>query len=206
MRLLITGTPCTGKTTLSLAIAKQLGCPLLAVNDLVSQMRCYSFNRRKEKEVEMSVLSRALKKILLAFEGKDLVVEGHLLTECSKLPCDKVLVLRCDPRVLQRRMDARAYYSQKIADNVTAEVIDYFQVKAEDAYASKVLQLDCTTPLSAKTVLRRLKGKKSDFVDWTPLLLAGKLSSLKAKRKENVTAQRKEKKPRRQEEKLIPFA
>lgn len=177
MRLLVTGTPCVGKTTLATRLSQLLDCPLVRVNDLVDEIGCYKIEEKEgAKIVDLRVLQRRLKKLLekVATRKENVVVEGHLLCDV-RLPCEKILVLRCDPRVLEKRMKKRRWRKEKISENVLAEILDYCLINSEQNYgAKKVLQVNFTKPLAAERVL----AGGSDFVDWTPLLLKNRFGKL----------------------------
>jgi adenylate kinase len=162
MRLLITGTPCTGKTFVAKKIAQLLKARFVDVNKLISEKKL-SVKRKgeREKTVKLKALERVLKKILA--KEKNVVVESHLLCEI-RLPCDKIVVLRCNPQVLEKRLKLREYPLWKIKENVLAETLDYCLVKTEENYSKHViLQVDNTRFLSAKALLVK---KRSDDVRW----------------------------------------
>ncbi len=172
MKLIITGTPGVGKTSLARELAARENWPLVEVNELVSQLGCYK-RVGGEKEVDLRVLQSALKKILS--KQKNAVVEGHLLCEFN-LPADKVSVLRANPKALVSRLEKRGYSKQKIDENLFSEFLDYCLIKAERNYPkNKVLQLDCSKKISAKNFFKKLSAKK---IDWTPLLLSKKFGYL----------------------------
>jgi broad-specificity NMP kinase len=112
--------------------------------------------------------------LLKEFSGKkSLVCESHLLCEV-KLPCDLILILRCNPLVLEKRLAARKGYSRnKIAGNCLVEALDYCSLKAGENYSKgKILEIDFTKP-SLERVLKALKSRKGDSVNWSKELLKG---------------------------------
>lgn len=161
MRLLITGVPGCGKTALAKKISKALKAKLADVNGLVVENGIYSTSARKEKLVDLKKLERILRK-LLAKEG-NIVIESHLLCEMP-LPCDKIIVLRCNPLVLKKRLEKRGYPLWKVRENVLAEMLDYCSIRVSENYKkNEILEVNFTKPLSAGAVLRKKKG---DRVEW----------------------------------------
>ncbi|MFH0922893.1 MAG: AAA family ATPase [Candidatus Micrarchaeota archaeon] len=162
MRLLITGTPCTGKTVLAKQIAILLKANFVDVNKLILDKKLFVKKKgEREKTVKLALLAKELKKILS--KEKNVVVESHLLCE-MRLPCDKIFVLRCEPKVLEKRLKKRKYPEWKIKENVLAETLDYCLVKTEENYSERaILQVDNTVFLTAKSLLAR---KKQDSVNW----------------------------------------
>ncbi len=184
MRLLITGTPCTGKSTLGLELSQLLGCPFVRVNDVVDQLGCFKLDKKEgTKIVDLKILEKNLKKILLNFgrkagrgknggNNKNIVVEGHLLCDV-KLPCEKMVVLRCDPVLLEKRMQKRKWSKAKISENLLAETLDYCLTNSEQNYGKKkVVQIKFTNPPSVKKAWQKIAASKGDEVDWTRRLLA----------------------------------
>jgi adenylate kinase len=180
LRLVLTGTPGTGKTSIARAIAKKTGAKLIDANALVKRGGLWA--NRAKREADLAALKkeilREIKASLAAREG--FVAEGHLLCE-FRVPCDACVVLRCEPRVLSRRLKARGYARRKIAENVLCEILDYCLVRSERAYGARagarVIQVDATrraTPqkiLAAVRAIRAVRRARSAEVDWTPLLL-----------------------------------
>jgi len=157
VKLAITGTPGTGKTTLAKSIAELLGLPLIQANELAKENGLV--------QTDGSVNTQQLHDFLLEKIKKEsgFVVEGHLLCEFA-LPVDYCLVLRCNPVQLEERLRKRGYEAEKLRDNLECEALDYCLVNAEGHYDC-VVQLDNTLFLTAKEALRRLNS--GDEVRWS---------------------------------------
>lgn len=171
MRLLVTGTPGTGKTTTAKALAKLARAKLVDVNALIKEKKLFEKRARgeSEKTVKLAALKRALEKILKT--EKNVVVESHLLCEI-RLPCDAVIVLRCHPLELEKRLRARGYPLWKIRENVLCETLDYCLIKALEQYGGKrVKQIDFTKPLGVRALFKKILAGESDSVNYAPLLL-----------------------------------
>jgi adenylate kinase len=84
----------------------------------------------------------------------------------------KVVVLRSDPRVLEKRLRAKGWSARKIQENVLAELLDSCLIAAIGYYGAKrVLQFDTSSSnlkesiASVTTAL--LKGtERRPQVDW----------------------------------------
>jgi adenylate kinase len=116
----LTGVPGTGKTEVARLLAERLGANLISIVELVKQKKVKaSFDKkRKTWAVEIADLEKVVKKELKPGIN---IVEGHL---SHFLIADLVFVLRCDPRILRRRLARRRWPAAKIAENVDAELTD----------------------------------------------------------------------------------
>ncbi len=132
MRLVITGTPGTGKTVLAKKAAERFRLPLYPATAIAKKMRW----------VKRGVANlRKLREYYSSLPG-GFIAEGHLLCEFP-VPGAKCLVLRTQPCELEKRLKARGYSKRKTRQNVECEVIDYCLLKAEENYG-EVLQADNT--------------------------------------------------------------
>ena len=176
LRLIITGTPGTGKTAIAKALAKASGAKLIQANEIVKRKRLW-FNRAKHEADLRALKTEILREIKAAKKsGAGFVAEGHLVCEFA-LPCDECVVLRCEPAALARRLKKRGYARSKIAENVLCEILDYCVIRAERAYGEKrVVQINATNRVSPEKLLEALQAngpKKSrrEECDWSSLLL-----------------------------------
>ncbi|MFA6213658.1 MAG: AAA family ATPase [Candidatus Micrarchaeia archaeon] len=165
--LLITGVPGTGKTTLARALSQKSGAALLEINELAELLGLYSHTDPSDgaKVVRLPELARELTGAMDS-EKKSIIAEGHLGCE-AKLPVQKVLVLRCDPKELRQRLAPRSYPPQKLSQNALSEALDYCTVQSEKHYgARKVWEIDTTgkTPAQvlqeAEAIISGRKRKK----------------------------------------------
>jgi len=153
MRILITGTPGTGKSSVAREISKRKGWPLLSLKEVAERHRCIIRKEGKEKIVDTAKLRKAT---LRELKGKeDAVVEGHLGCEFS-LPVDFVFVLRTHPSELRKRMRRRRYPRKKIEENLMAEMLDYCTQVSKRHYRVPVLEADTTGRDARQTATRIL--------------------------------------------------
>ena len=159
MKLIITGTPGTGKSAVARILGQRLGIPVITVKDLV---RGEYIDTRKLRMKALWTLRKMDKAIL----------EGHLFCEV-KLPVDTVIVLRTDPEVLKRRLEPRNYPEKKVKENLMAEFLDYCLVRAASKYPQeKIWQIDTTHRTAEETaelIEKALRGGKRIYeeVDWS---------------------------------------
>jgi adenylate kinase len=85
----------------------------------------------------------------------------------------QVFVLRCHPKILERRLRAKKWRINKMRENVLAEIIDSCLIEAVKRYGWKrVMQLDTThanlkkTTASAKRYIIGRPAKRRIKIDW----------------------------------------
>jgi adenylate kinase len=176
----ITGTPGTGKKTIAPMVASKLGVPCFSLNELAVSSGSFVPGSMDEVDTE------ALKVKLRGLVEDQSLVYGHLLPHIlGKNSVAKVVVLRCEPRELKRRLMARGYPSAKVVENVEAELIGVVSADSIRVFGnSKVFELDTSsvTPRRAATRILSLlqaSGNLSPRIDWTRSYdTASKLRSL----------------------------
>lgn len=162
----VTGTPGTGKKSVSPLVADALGIGCLSVNDLARETGSLG---KREGEVDVGLLRRKIARRVRLHP----LLYGHLLPYVlDRRSVKRVVVLRCDPGVLKKRLSARGYPSGKIEENVEAELIGVVSADAYDAFgAEKTSEVDTTlsTPAEAAGRVVRLlrRGSRSPRIDWT---------------------------------------
>jgi adenylate kinase len=84
----------------------------------------------------------------------------------------RVFVLRCNPKVLERRLRGRGWEARKVRENVMAEILDSCLIAAQNNYATeKVTQVDTShgsimnSVLIARKTLTGVRPSKWQ-VDW----------------------------------------
>jgi adenylate kinase len=164
--VLITGTPGTGKTTVSKIVAKKLECPLIAVNDLVVEKQIYNgYDEEKGyKVVDLHALSKEIKLVLKYSNNERVIVEGHLAHYFDEDELvETVIVLRSRPDILRKRLDIRKWNDSKIRENLEAEALDICTFEAVEIHGKNVNELD-TSDLSvedvAEIIIEILNDKK----------------------------------------------
>jgi adenylate kinase len=125
----ITGTPGVGKTTFSKKLASKLeDSDLIEINNIVDKHELYS---EKDDFGTKIVNLGKLNDILigeLRKKRKHIILVGHLAPEL-KLKYDIAIVLRCGLEKLSKRLEKRQYRSEKLAENIISEALDYCGLK-----------------------------------------------------------------------------
>ena len=171
--IFISGTPCTGKTTVSEKLSQELNWELVKINDLaISNNLVLGIDENKGyKIIDIDALDKTLSEIISSSEN--LIVEGHLSHLCRG--ADKLIILRCRPEILEKRLNSRKYSDAKIHENLEAEVLGVCSAESLEIYKNNVYELDVSNLSINDTVsilLDFIDGKKEltfgeiDFMDW----------------------------------------
>jgi adenylate kinase len=164
VRVAITGTPGTGKTSVSRELSGQLGLPVVDVNRLLTKE--YLLGRDDERDTLVVDAEKAAEEVRLP---ADAILDGHL---SHVFPADIVVVLRCRPKQLYQRLVAKGWPARKVEENVEAEALNIISEEARE-HGSRVFDIDTTslTPAqSARQVIAALEGglkqEQLDFLEY----------------------------------------
>ena len=164
----ITGTPGTGKSS----VADELACRGYRAVHLSDTMSPFVLEKDEERDT-LVIDEEAWISSFVPVEG---FVEGHL---AHLLPCDRVIVLRCRPDELKRRLLSRGYGQNKIQENAEAEALDVILVESLEVHQPECLfELDTTSrsiPECASLIEQFIKGEippSYGSIDWSAYLEA----------------------------------
>ncbi|MBQ7928901.1 MAG: adenylate kinase family protein [Methanobrevibacter sp.] len=172
--IFITGTPCTGKTTVSEKLSSRLGCKLVKINDLAleNDFVLGVDDEKGYKVIDIPKLSEKVSEIIGASDEL-LIFEGHLAHLCDG--ADNVIVLRVRPEILRFRLEGRDYSEAKIRENLEAEAMGVCTVEAYDIYSENISEINVSY-LTVDEIVDELScvisGEKTypvgevDFMDW----------------------------------------
>jgi len=158
--IVITGTPTSGKTTISERLAGMMkGSELIKANELVKEKRLFTgYSETGEMLADMRRLKSEIESRIRASRADMIIVEGHLLCD-MKIRGATVIVIREHLKTLLKRMERRKYSRKKIENNIVTEAIDYCGVNAVENYDSvyEVLGGDD----AAKEIVMIINGKSA---------------------------------------------
>jgi adenylate kinase len=177
--ILITGTPCVGKTT----IAKQLNATLnglyINLTDFAKAHRLIlgEDEERKTLIINEEKMRTKLTEVINSSHQTNIIVDGHYAA--SVVPervSTHVFVLRRNPIELKQFMRKCGFDEAKVNENLSAEILDVCLIEALQTHKGKVCELDITGKTAEEVTNEILevieKGKKchSGTVDWLGML------------------------------------
>ena len=160
MIISITGTPGSGKTTIASCL-RDNGEYVIDLNQYIEEngLKGHFDEERDSYSVDTDKLNTSLKDSV-STEG-DVFIDGHL---SHFLDCDMIIVIRCDPEVLNERLSKRDYSHEKIIENVQAEAVDVILCESLDSDA-QVFEIDNTscTPEQAASVIKDIAAGRNEM-------------------------------------------
>jgi len=173
MKIALTGTPGTGKSTVA-ALLKET-TRIIDLNSLIKENKLYTGvdNHRNCLIADLTEIQSHINRITTDIESLYglTIIEGHLSHMLKGT--DAVIVLRCNPRVLGKRLEARGYARLKIDENTQAEALDIILCEAIEA-CDRVYEVDTTSMTPEETwdavaeILRSLMLKERIPPEYLP--------------------------------------
>jgi adenylate kinase len=160
----LSGTPGCGKTTCS-NIIRDRGYDVRDLNEIAdaSQSIVDYDEMRDSKEIDVEKMNDY---VLNELSDKDVILDGHL---SHLLSVDKVIILRCDPLTLKKRLEEKGWSDSKIRENVEAEILDVIKVEAHEE-GHEIFEIDTSEKSPSKVadeIENILKGNYEDpKIDW----------------------------------------
>jgi adenylate kinase len=179
VRVAVTGTPGTGKTTAAEALADDeasdaAGGPrVVHLNDVVREEGFHDGEDPERASLYADVDALADWLATNASGDDPVVVESHL---AHHFDADRVVVLRCHPETLAERLTERGEPPEEARENAEAEALDVVLAEAVDRHGlDAVYEVDTTdrSPSAVAADLRAvLDGERDpsagdvDFTGW----------------------------------------
>lgn len=180
--ILVTGTPCVGKTSAARLLASKLDAFYVNITELALHENLIS---RKDEErgsiiVDENRMRCKIREIVEDCDKSEVIVDGHYaVSVVPKELTTHVFVLRRNPVGLRKLMEQCGFSGRKLWENLASEILDVCLCDALNVYENgKVCELDVSGKSVEETVneiLNVLNGSEEcrvGVVDWL-----GKLES-----------------------------
>jgi len=136
VRVAVTGTPGTGKTTATELLDTEY--EVIHLNDVIREQGLTT-GHDDDRDSAIADID-ALKEWLAGRD--DIVFESHL---AHQFPADRVVVLRCHPETIEQRLRERGESAASAAENAESEALDVILAEAVDIHGeASVYEIDAT--------------------------------------------------------------
>ncbi|KAJ0481090.1 putative adenylate kinase [Helianthus annuus] len=136
--ILVTGTPGTGKTTTSSALAEATHLRHINIGDLVKDKKLHD---GWDDHLQCYIINEDL----VCDELEDIMEEGGIIVDyhgCDFFPerwFDRVVVLRTETSVLYDRLSKRGYAGAKLTNNIECEIFQELLEEAKESYKEEIV-------------------------------------------------------------------
>ena len=177
--ILITGTPCTGKTTLAKQLTTKLDALYINLTDYAKTHRLTLGEDRERKTtiIDEEKMRQKLTQTINTTDKTNIIIDGHYASAVTPTNLvTNVFVLRRNPKELKQFMEKCGFEGAKLWENLSAEILDICLIEAVQAQPGKVCELDATRKTVEEVtneimaVLEKDKKCYSGIVDWLGML------------------------------------
>jgi adenylate kinase len=178
--ILITGTPCTGKTTTAKNLARKLDALYINLTDFANERRLTTGEDKTRKTliINETEMRKKLTETINSTENSTVIIDGHYAAAVVPKRCvTRIFVLRRNPIELRKLMEMKGYQDTKLWENLASEILDVSLVEALQQHGEdKVCELDATGKTVEAVITEILtvinKNRKCTIgkVDWIGML------------------------------------
>jgi adenylate kinase len=146
--VLLSGTPCVGKTSIAHYLTPKLDALYVNLTDLATHENLI-LGKDKERNtaiVDEVKMKRRINQIVTKSDKQNVIIDGHYAVNVvSPKLVTRVFVLRRDPVELRKIMTNSGYSDRKLNENLASEILDVCLIDAINAVgATKVCELNIT--------------------------------------------------------------
>jgi adenylate kinase len=180
--ILVTGTPCVGKTSVARLLISKLDALYVNLTELAIHENLVSGkdDERGSIIVDENRMRRKIREMIENCDKRNVIVDGHYaVSVVPKELTTHVFVLRRDPVELRKFMERCGFSGRKLWENLSSEILDICLCDALNVYEKeKVCELDVSGKSVEEivceilNVLNCFKKCSAGVVDWL-----GKLES-----------------------------
>mgnify|MGYP003731151727 CR=1 FL=1 len=181
--IIISGSPGSGKSTLSSRLAKDLKMEVINLSKLVEVEELFS-EIDIDRDTKVADLDRLIPRIVELIDRSEgvVIVEGHYADIVPSNLVDVAIILRTHPKILAKRLESKGWGERKISENVQAEILGSCTFNALEAYGKDMvyeidttnLSEDETASIARKIIQEKPEEYKVGRINWLSLLEADK--------------------------------
>jgi len=146
--ILLSGTPCVGKTSVAHHLTPKLDALYVNLTDLATHENLI-LGKDKERNttiVDEVKMKRRINQIVTKSDKQNIIIDGHYAVNVvPRKLVTRVFVLRRDPVELRKFMTNSGYSDRKLNENLASEILDVCLIDALNVVgATKVCELNIT--------------------------------------------------------------
>ena len=156
--VIVTGTPCTGKSTVAQRLARKGSFRYVDVNAVIAKYKLSEGYDRKNKckIIDVKKLSRAVIDFVKRNDIDVAIVDSHLSHYMPAKSVSLCLVTKCNLKLLKTRMKRRGYTASKIKENLECEIMDVCLSDAA-AFGHKTFVVETDSKVDYEKLVRKIK-------------------------------------------------
>jgi adenylate kinase len=178
--ILVTGTPCVGKTTVAQQLTAKLDALYIDLTEFAEKHRL-TLGEDKERKtiiIDEEKMRTKISETIDKTEKNNIIIDGHYAyAVVPKRYATRIFVLRRNPIELRRFMEKCGFSDAKLWENLASEILDVCLVEAlREQNKEKVCELDVTGK-TVENVTREIIAILDDrkkclvgCVDWLGML------------------------------------
>ena len=178
--IIVTGTPCVGKTTVASQLAKKLSAEYINLGEFAEKEKLIieEDEVRNTGIINESKMRRKIDETLSKVENSNIIIDGHYAgAVVPQSHVTHIFVLRRSPVELRAFMEKSGFQGRKLWENLGSEILDVCLVETLSKHKrEKVCELDVTGETLENVtneIIAILEGCKKcsvGDVDWLGML------------------------------------
>jgi adenylate kinase len=178
--ILITGTPCTGKTTVAKQLTTKLNADYINLTEYAKTngLTLGEDKKRQTTIINEKTMQQKLTQTINTTKTRNIIIDGHYApTVTPKNLTTHIIVLRRNPIELRKQMEKRGYQNTKLWENLAAEILDVCLIEAlQTQQKQKICEIDTTNKTPEQTtneilaIINKEKKCNTGIVDWLTML------------------------------------
>jgi adenylate kinase len=184
--ILITGTPCVGKTTIAQQLTAKLDALYINLTEFAEkhQLALGEDKKRKTTIIDEEKMRKKISETIDTAEKLTIIIDGHYAPAVvPKRYATRIFVLRRNPIELRKFMEKSGFRGAKLWENLASEILDACLVEALREHAKEKL---CELDVTGKTV-ENVTREIITILDDRKKCLVGCVDWLGMLEKENIT-------------------